>query len=123
MRSFFASCVIFFLAAAGVWGSSAYLLAQTGEMTRIAEALPLTPEEESGLRAAAELRRIWAEHGFVISLSVPASRTDKIERAVNELEAACRAQDAGMYLRARSELLLALGKLREAEEISLAGLV
>lgn len=125
MRSFIASCLIFCLAAAGVWGSRVYLHAQTSELSRIAEALPVTADtdgEKIG-KAVCEMRRIWAEHSFVISLTVPASRTDKIERALNDVESAWLSQDAGLYLRARAELLLALEKLHEAEDFSLAGLV
>ena len=123
MRSFIASCLIFCLAAAGVWGSKVYLHAQTSELSRIAEALPAAADGEKIGEAVREMRRIWEEHSFVISLTVPASRTDKIERALNDVESAWLSRDAGLYLRARAELLLALAKLHEAEDLSLAGLV
>ncbi|MGM9652684.1 MAG: DUF4363 family protein [Eubacteriales bacterium] len=125
MRSFIAACLILAAVVSCTSVNKVYLHRQTSEMSRIAEALPVTPdaEDRNTEEAVIRLRCIWQEHQFVMSLTVPNSRTDKIERALNNLDAGWRSMDEALYLSAREELLLALQKLHEAEDFSLSGLL
>jgi len=125
MRSFLCACAIFAAMTFGVGISKVYVENCLCRMSEAAAALPTAPEGHAqeigaGVRT---IRRLWDEHVFCISLTVPASRTDKIEQALNRLEAAWKAEDEALYRASAAELLSSLKKLMEAESFSLSGII
>lgn len=123
MRSFIASCLIFALLIAGVAVNQHYVRVFTAEMTDHAERLPDSPTEKESALLVQKMERLCEEKHLLLSLSVPASRLERIERTVRTLRAAQLSGSSDDYLAARAELLLYLERLRETELFSLRGLL
>jgi len=122
MKSFVVSCILLAAVITGAAVNQHFLGETTRQLSACAAALPDSPEDTEAIRAyAEELERIWRERRLLFSLSIPASRTDRVERAIVMLSAAY--EDGGGYAAAKAELLLQLACLRETELFSLTGIL
>ena len=121
MKSFLASCVLLALILTTTAVNHHFLAQTTEELCACAAALPESPDaDENTVRAYAdELQRIWTENRTLFSLSVPASRMERVERAIGAI-AVSGDED---YAAARAELMLTLRRLRETELFSLHGIL
>lgn len=123
MRAFLSSCLVLAVILTCTACNHVYLERTTDALYACACALPETPEDEqTRIVRTEELQRVWRERRPILSLTVPASRLERIDLCIDAVSAPVYAC-ADTYISARSNLFLYLTRLRQTELFSWQGLL